>query len=391
MSMKYFCPHSQEKLKRATIKNQPVWFSSISKGRMMTKSIARKLIGDHEAQEIWYRAITSKEQTWKPCPMCQREMTFVQSPSWVGTHEIDVCKPCHLLWFENDAFPNLPKVDDFINSFGDASVMSELVDLKTKTAIEQQRIREKNNQWFHSGPENNIERILGHIGFPIEREDIYNFTPPVITYSIIGICVIVFLLTQMDPTYFFSNFGFISNSPLKNFGLNFFSSNFLHGGFMHLFGNLMFFYIFSDDVEETLGRRDYLYFFIFSSFLVGFVSILFNPASIPLVGLSGFVFACLVFYSLDNPKSKILFSSLPFYGPFAIFKLLSRSPISWLQVSSKYLFIYYIIKELLFYFLFEIRGATNTSHLSHIAGGLAGFLAYKMHKRNNDFSLISKQ
>ncbi len=387
--MKFYCPHTNLPLKRATIKNQPIWFSSDSLGRLMTRTISRHLIGTHETQEIWYRARLSKEVSSKQCPQCRKNMKFVETPTWIGTKEMDVCCACHLFWFENNAFPNIPKVNDFLSQFGDTSRVSEVVALQTKNALDQERLKNEKSSWWGAGPANDIERILGHCGFPIEIEDPYNFTQPLLTYSITFICILVLILSYSNYQSFIETLGFVSAHPFNNLGLNFFTHAFMHGGLGHLFGNLIFFYVFSDDVEETLGPKNYTVFFIFTCLLVGMVNIIFNNTEIPLVGLSGFVFACLVFYALDNPNTKIGFSTLPFWGPLVIFKIISRSPIAWIHISAKFLFIYYIAKEVIMFIFFEIPGATNVSHLSHLAGGISGYLMYKFHNRDN-FTSVQK-
>ena len=114
--MKFYCPHTNQPLARATIKNQPIWYSKGSLGRLMTRTISRQLIGAHETQEIWYRSRMSKEVSTKQCPQCRNLMKFVETPKWIGTEQMDVCNTCHLYWFENNAFPLLPKVEEVSTS-----------------------------------------------------------------------------------------------------------------------------------------------------------------------------------------------------------------------------------------------------------------------------------
>ena len=77
--MNFYCPHTNLALKRATIKNQPIWYSKESLGRLMTRTIARQLIGTHETQEIWYRSQIAKEVSNKQCPQCRKNMKFVEN------------------------------------------------------------------------------------------------------------------------------------------------------------------------------------------------------------------------------------------------------------------------------------------------------------------------
>jgi membrane associated rhomboid family serine protease len=85
------------------------------------------------------------------------------------------------------------------------------------------------------------------------------------------------------------------------------SSMFLHGGWMHIIGNMLFLYIFGDNVEDRMGHIKYLLFYICTGLIAAFFQIATNISSqIPMVGASGAISGVLGAYLLFFPKSKIL-------------------------------------------------------------------------------------
>jgi membrane associated rhomboid family serine protease len=95
-----------------------------------------------------------------------------------------------------------------------------------------------------------------------------------------------------------------------------FTSMFLHAGFFHLFGNMLYLYIFGDNVEDVFGHFSYLVFYVVCGLAAGFVHILSITNSdlymIPVIGASGAISGVLGAYLVLYPKARIL--TLVFYG-----------------------------------------------------------------------------
>jgi membrane associated rhomboid family serine protease len=90
-----------------------------------------------------------------------------------------------------------------------------------------------------------------------------------------------------------------------NFG-GLFTSMFLHGGLMHLAGNMLFLWIFGDNVEDQLGHRRYALFYLASGLGAGAIQVLADPASpIPVVGASGAIAGVMGGYLLMFPRARI--------------------------------------------------------------------------------------
>ncbi len=87
----------------------------------------------------------------------------------------------------------------------------------------------------------------------------------------------------------------------------FFTSLFIHGGFLHLLGNMLFLYIFGDNVEDKMGHFKYLAFYIICGFSAAVFQTLTNVHSmIPMVGASGAISGVLGAYLIFFPRSRIL-------------------------------------------------------------------------------------
>ncbi len=155
--------------------------------------------------------------------------------------------------------------------------------------------------------------------FPI-RDTIQSRTIPVVNNLIIGLNVLVFLfqITQESSTsYLLTYYGLIparytvseisTHFTLAQQAFAFVSYMFLHGGFLHLLGNMWMLYIFGDNVEDRLGHFRYLLFYLACGILAGVVHLVSAPYSkIPTVGASGAIAGVMGAYFLLHPKARVL-------------------------------------------------------------------------------------
>jgi membrane associated rhomboid family serine protease len=85
------------------------------------------------------------------------------------------------------------------------------------------------------------------------------------------------------------------------------TSMFLHGGLMHLLGNMLFLYIFGDNVEDYFGHLGYLLFYLTCGVGSGLLQVLFNPHSLlPVIGASGAISGVMGAYLLLYPRAQVL-------------------------------------------------------------------------------------
>ena len=145
---------------------------------------------------------------------------------------------------------------------------------------------------------------------------------PVITLSIIGLCVLVFLwqlslspeggraavyALGLIPAVLSGNAELPPQLVWVPSSLTVFTSMFLHGGFLHLAGNMLYLWIFADNVEDSMGHGRFILFYA----LCGFAAALAQAApelgsTIPMIGASGAVSGILGAYVLLFPHARIL-------------------------------------------------------------------------------------
>lgn len=157
--------------------------------------------------------------------------------------------------------------------------------------------------------------------FPISDDNPRRATP-IVTWTIIGVCVLVFLwqisLGDDEGQIAVFEFGMI---PARLFGeaelgpefayvppwATVFTSMFMHGGFMHLALNMLFLWIFGDNVEDRLGRGLFLVFYLVGGVAAALTQWAIDPASeVPLVGASGAIAAVLGAYLVLFPHARVL-------------------------------------------------------------------------------------
>ncbi len=151
------------------------------------------------------------------------------------------------------------------------------------------------------------------------RATIRSRTFPFVNYTLIGMCGLVFFFELSmgdDASSFFYSHGVIPHRVYFSLFEGHFSASvlltlvtsmFLHGGWAHLIGNMLYLYIFGDNVEDRLGHKGYFVFYILSGIGAALVDVFFQKAStVPLIGASGAIAGVLGAYFLLYPRSRIL-------------------------------------------------------------------------------------
>jgi membrane associated rhomboid family serine protease len=146
---------------------------------------------------------------------------------------------------------------------------------------------------------------------PIGDENAGTTIKPYVNWTIIGLCILVFLYELILPPgqldQFFFKYGAIPAqvSQFKDL-YTVLTSMFLHGGWSHLLGNMLFLWIFGDNIEDAMGHASYLLFYLICGFAAAALQIALNPTStIPLIGASGAISGVMGAYIVLFPKGKI--------------------------------------------------------------------------------------
>jgi len=212
------------------------------------------------------------------------------------------------------------------------------------------------------------------------KDDIPSYRPPVITVALISInCLIYFLLLSLGEGYQLAlvKWGTIPYevthgvelTPELSFSipLSLFSSMFLHGGFFHLAGNMLYLWIFGDNVEDQLGHAKFFIFYILCGLAASLLHIFTTPNSqVPMVGASGAIAGVLGAYIIRFPHARIL--TLIFFGFF----------IRIVAVPALFVLGFWFILQLL-YALPSIGSTSGgVAWFAHVGGFLAGIVLFKL-------------
>ncbi len=165
--------------------------------------------------------------------------------------------------------------------------------------------------------------------FPLHDNNPIRITPYV-TYGLIGANIFIFLYQLSLPPQQLNEFfhvaavvpreltaslaGIPVNQPVPEW-MTLITSQFLHGGFLHIAGNMLFLWIFGNNVEERLGHVKYLIFYLACGALAALTQWFFSQNSgIPSLGASGAIAGVMGAYILRFPRAQVL--TLVFLGFF---------------------------------------------------------------------------
>ena len=165
------------------------------------------------------------------------------------------------------------------------------------------------------------------------RDNIPSRSTPIITISLILINVVVFIYElslgdALEP--FISQFGVVpsvvvhwpqSELPFLAIVIPYLTSMFLHGGWLHVIGNMWYLWIFGDNVEDRLGHFAFLIFYLLCGIGAGVVHTLLNSGStVPSVGASGAIAGVLGAYLVSYPFARVL-TLVPIFVFFQVIEI----------------------------------------------------------------------
>jgi membrane associated rhomboid family serine protease len=183
-----------------------------------------------------------------------------------------------------------------------------------------------------------------------------SYTRPVVTIALIVVNLLIFFFEwSLDPrtlNAFIAYYGLVPDHLRLS---SMVTSMILHGGWLHVLGNMWFLWIFGVNVEDLLGHARYLLFYLLCGVAAAVAHVFFNPYStLPTVGASGAIAGVMGAYLVKFPRARIL--SLVFILFF----------ITWIEIPAPIMLAYWFFIQ-----LFSGLGSIAGTHLSE--GGVAWF------------------
>ena len=144
---------------------------------------------------------------------------------------------------------------------------------------------------------------------PIGDDDSARRTVPIVTYALIVLNALFFFVELTSGDAFIQKWAFVPSRFLANPGADFltlFTSMFMHAGWVHLGGNMLYLWIFGDNVEDRFGHIKYLVFYVLCGLAATFAQLAFNMGSdIPNLGASGAIAGVLGSYIFMFPQQRV--------------------------------------------------------------------------------------
>jgi membrane associated rhomboid family serine protease len=155
---------------------------------------------------------------------------------------------------------------------------------------------------------------------PIGDENAGTVIKPIVNWILIGACIVVFVFEILLPPgqleRLFFQYGVIPAEVSQFQDLyTLLTSMFLHGGWGHLIGNMLFLFIFGDNIEDAMGHASYLLFYLLCGIAAALTQVFLDPTStIPVIGASGAISGVMGAYIVLFPHGRV--RTIIFFGFF---------------------------------------------------------------------------
>jgi membrane associated rhomboid family serine protease len=206
--------------------------------------------------------------------------------------------------------------------------------------------------------------------FPL-RDDRPTYTAPVVTTLLIVACALVFFyelsLDEYSRDYFINRYGLV---PAHMRPLTLVTSMFLHGGWAHIIGNMLFLWAFGKSLEDAMGHSKFLAFYLICGVAAGIAHVALNLyTTLPTVGASGAIAGVMGAYLVTFPRAKI--HTLVFLFIF----------VTMADIPAAFILVYWFITQ-----LFSEYGSISqtlvvnggAAYAAHIGGFISGMILVRL-------------
>ncbi|MBL8749151.1 MAG: rhomboid family intramembrane serine protease [Planctomycetes bacterium] len=348
----FACASCGGALDRARVSGGLAWVCRACGSRAVTLPVLRRMVDPAALRDLWQRTLVAPRIGERDCPACLRPMLVVDAPAAGGPVALDVCPRCQLVWFDAAEFERLP-----------AGSVPPPPDTTPRGGSSRRPGHDDDR--LESPPISGLRVLPALLGMPVELEGGALRTRPIGTWVLAAIVAAVSVLGFVDPAWI-ERLALVPARAWSGGGIRMLTAFFVHGGVVHLLGNLYFFVTFGDNVEDYLGRARWLALVVAATLVGALFHVLGDPSSrVPCVGASGGISGLIAFYALRFPRARLgsifwfLFLpqwiTYPAWGGF-VFWVLSQSILLWQQLA----------------------GFGNVSALAHVGGALVGVIAWAL-------------
>ncbi|MBI4464011.1 MAG: rhomboid family intramembrane serine protease [Acidobacteria bacterium] len=329
---------------------------------MLRRTVAREAIN-----RLWASVREGKTEPGRPCPACERPMVVIHTRGRGQPLTLDVCTRCEFVWFDPKEFEALPPAAP-PPGVDEKQLPMEARLLLAKYEIEQIDDHPLPLEVDEAPPVQGWKALPAFLGMPVEYESHALQRLPWATWGLAAAVSLCSLLAFLDFARAVQDFALIPAEVGRYWGLTLLTAFFLHGGWLHLLGNLYFLLVFGDDVEDYLGKSRYLLVLLLATATGGLLHTLGHPDSTtPVIGASAGVSGILVYYGLQYPRARLGFLIQYFF----LFR--------WIRLRAwMYVLLWIVLQSI--GALQQLTGVTQVSFLGHLGGAAIGFLFWLLWK-----------
>jgi membrane associated rhomboid family serine protease len=263
----------------------------------------------------------------RPCPFCSREMERLASNT-IFPFDVDYCSLEHGVWLDREELHTITEVVEKnryrFQPREDKSRSEEELVKHAEQKIQDNLDRERNlTELIKKCPKNDFskvsqdkgpwedlsgsQKLIVLFGLPVESGDGYQSGAWMnILFLLVNLLVHALVVLSGYPDRIYNAYGFIPSGFTASSSSHFmtlFTAPFLHGGLLHLAGNMYFLFVTGDDIEKRLGHLNYFLFYIFGGILANAVSLFTqNHSTIP--HTSGAIAALMGAYTILCPDKR---------------------------------------------------------------------------------------
>ena len=330
------CPRCGAALEKSAYNGRIGFVCPERHGIAMTLGAVRALCGSRELVNLlWHKSGDPNSGGNAPCPVCGKPMSKVTLDVEGQPLELDICRRCQEVWFDPNELetlpppPAVPEPEELPQAAREVLALEQIKNIRVR--INDNRpctnsVEAKARLFdFLTGNvgveydmgtiENPLQYLVAVLGLPFEADAPPLRRLPFVTWTLIFGCIAVGALTFPDLDMYVKEWGFIPAEFTRKGGATWVTSMFLHGGLVHLVGNMYFLWVFGDNVEDELGKLNYLGFILLSGFSATLLYLCLKSGStIPCVGASGFIAGIIAMYAVLYPGVTIMIAFRRFFS-----------------------------------------------------------------------------
>jgi membrane associated rhomboid family serine protease/Zn-finger nucleic acid-binding protein len=378
----FTCPNCRNRLTVCRNEFGTYWSCSKCGGRAVGMAVLHRVLAPEFIKQLWIPALEGQGRPGRNCPACDRPMAEVAISSAPGAMKLDVCQRCQFVWFDPGEFetappapPGTPQPGELREKDLPQAAREALAIYKVGRIAEQARAE-------NPAPDEVWKTIPAIFCLPVELDATPLQHLPLVTWSLAAAIVLVSCWGFTDLANIVNQFGLIPAEVWRYGGLTLVTSFFLHAGYWHLIGNLYFFILFGNHVEDYLGRRRFALLLAASTLTGGILHVLAQAGSdVPCIGASGGISGIIVFYALEFPHAKLGFLVWSYYRT------------GWVQFPAWLALVMWLTLQVALVVV-QLSGFGNIAAFAHLGGAAAGFLLWftwrKMAANPNPAPLVQK-